>query len=217
MSFFDDNQTSDSSYHFIDGSNPDALLAELAKPKRHFDEPPHNEPPHDKPRDEVAPTPADEVEKKTEPTESELKRQAKPAAKFVVGAIDGGLSYLSALLAESGDSSLYRADKDERDQLTELWAEYLKDKGGDLPPGMMLLLMTVIVYGPKLKKAWDDRAHNRLIAEQRAKLEAREQEIADLRIEIEKQRLEFEQRAQQNAQQEAGKEVPPGEKEDAQP
>jgi hypothetical protein len=106
-----------------------------------------------------------------------------------VGALDGGLAYLSAIIAKADESDSYKASKDDREQLTDLWADYLKDKGADIPPGIMILIMTVVVYAPKLKMAWDDRKQNQIMHEQRERLIQQEMELRTLRAQVEQKTL----------------------------
>ena len=166
-------------YTFYNG-NPasvDELFAELQEPKQPFTAPQPDTPIE----------PADDTDKPT--TAADLKRAARVPAKFVVGALDGGLAYISALLAGSDESDSYKASRDEREQLTDIWAEYLKGKGADIPPSMMIIIMTIIVYAPKLKMAWDDREKNKLLREQRERLVAQEMELRELRAQVEQQKL----------------------------
>ncbi len=187
MSFFHDTPAPGApvkdDYIFHDGSAPDELFAEMQEPKQFFAAPPAPAPAAPAPDDPEKP---DEEKPKTE---AELKRAARTPAKFVVGALDGGLAYLSSVIAKSDESDSYKASKDEREQLTDLWAEYLKGKGADLPPGVMILVMTAIVYGPKVKMAWDDRKKNELVREQREKLLAQDMEIRLLRSQVEEKTL----------------------------
>lgn len=51
-----------------------------------------------------------------------------------------------------------RATESERDQLTVAWDAYLATKEVDVSPGIVLLVMTLGVYGPKLQAAKGKRS-----------------------------------------------------------
>ncbi len=189
MSLFKDNAAAPPAqavpeHEFYTGEpeSVDALFTELEESKQQFTAPVQI------PTAVVEELEASDTEEKPK-TGAEQKRAARTSAKFVVGALDGGMAHLSAMIAKADESDTYKASKDEREQLTDLWAEYLKDKGTDLPPGIMILIMTVVVYGPKVQSAFSDRKQNQVVREQRERLLQQDLEIRTLRSQVEHKKL----------------------------
>lgn len=91
---------------------------------------------------------------------AENMAKALSSAKFVVTSIDFGISEIAGMISKEKDVSKYRADDEEKNELQQVYAEYLKDKAGDIPPGLMCLIMTGTIYGPKLKTAFDQKKAN---------------------------------------------------------
>lgn len=73
---------------------------------------------------------------------------ARESAKILTTALDSSLSGIFGFIAKS-EASDFKADPDQRDDLESAFAAYIKLKGGDIPPGIALLLLVVSIYGSK--------------------------------------------------------------------
>lgn len=87
-------------------------------------------------------------------------KAAKSTAKLLGTAIDAPMSSLLAFVAKEKDASQFACTPDEKDTLTDALAEYLKVKGMDVPPGMMLFIVILTIYGGKAVDAFKTRAAN---------------------------------------------------------
>lgn len=150
-----------------DYKTPDQLIEELNQPKQDFT-PPQGE--------DAGINTAENQNDEPPIVTPESMARAKSTAAFVVKSIDLGLSGIAAVVAGEDDPKPYTADKDAIQDLQEVYAEYLKDKAGDIPPGLMCLMMTATVYGPKLKMAYDKKAANAEIAALKAQIEKLKQQ-----------------------------------------
>ena len=84
---------------------------------------------------------------------------AKASAKILTTALDSTLSGVFGFIAK-GDSTDFRADDAQRDDLETAFAEYIKLKGGDIPPGVALLILVISIYGGKGALAFQLRKAN---------------------------------------------------------
>ena len=110
---------------------------------------------------------------------------ANASGKLLATVIDTSLPAALGFLAKE-EGSGYKADEEDRAELEKALGEYMKLKGGDIPPGMMVLVLVLSIYGAKIPMAIQHRKMNveRLELEQQKKdLEARERALAErLRI-----------------------------------
>jgi len=110
---------------------------------------------------------------------------ANASGKLLATVIDTSLPAALGFLAKE-KGSVYKADEEDRAELEKALGEYMKLKGGDIPPGMMVLVLVLSIYGAKIPMAIQHRKMNveRLELEQQKKdLEARERALAErLRI-----------------------------------
>jgi len=72
----------------------------------------------------------------------------------------------------------FAADESQKEQLQEAFAAYVKLKGGDIPPGVALMLLILSIYGSKTVVALQLRKANR-------RAEQQDEEIARLRARLE--------------------------------
>lgn len=107
-----------------------------------------------------------------------LSRSLAPA---IVTAVDMGFTGLNTIIATKRQEG---ATEQEKKDLADLWAWYLKDKNLDLSPGAMLLVCTLLVYGPKTYEAVQCRMHEKELAEARRKEEAQRKRIAELEAKV---------------------------------
>lgn len=97
---------------------------------------------------------------------------AKQTSSIVVTVIDNVLPTTLAAIAK-GEASDYKATPDEREELKSALAEYLKLKGGEIPPWLMVLILVLSIYGSKLPQALQERKLN----ERQEALDRREKEL----------------------------------------
>ena len=74
---------------------------------------------------------------------------AKATGSLLATAIDTGLSTIIGTFIAKDDPSNYKADEEQKDELSEALANYVKLKGGDIPPGVALLIVILSIYLPK--------------------------------------------------------------------
>jgi hypothetical protein len=156
MDFLEDIQISNNSEHTFgkDDISLHGLISDMDAPKQLFAES------MDKPKLEPSDT-----EQDGQLSDAEKKRKAKHASKFIVGAFDSAFCTVAGLFSLDEDKDQFRADKDEKDDLIDALSEYLKDKGGDIPPGIMVLILAVVIYGGKIPQVVQLRKANLRIKE----------------------------------------------------
>ena len=164
----------------------DDLIGELATPKQDFTPKP---PPDALPKPETAGTPTgnqggepnifdptgtltSQPDEPSEPLTPEQLAAKKRSGANVAKLADAGLSMLGQMYAKADSPSDYKASAGELSDLSEAWAEYLKDKDYDIPPGAYLLFLNLMTYVPKGIKANNDRRFA-IQAEINAKIEER--------------------------------------------
>ena len=162
----------------------DELIAELNVNKQDFTPPPP--PPGAIPGEESNNQPGNEYQQPYNQFEeppivspADLAK-AKASAIFVTSAVDIGLSEILTMIAKGKDPEPYKATASEREDMINVWAEYLKDKGGDIPPGVMVLIMILVVYGPRAKSAFDAKAADEALAIKEAENDKLKKRIAEL-------------------------------------
>lgn len=84
--------------------------------------------------------------------------KARYTAKFLVGMMDAGISNGCKMIARAKSAEPYKAAPDEKSDLVEVWAEYLKVTGGDIPPGVLAFMTTFAVYSPRVGQAFIDKS-----------------------------------------------------------
>lgn len=123
-----------------------------------------------------------QVTEKTEKEDLVMKSSvANASGKLLATVIDTSLPAVCGFFAK-GNPKKYKADEEERTELEKALGEYMKLKGGDIPPGMMVLVLVLSIYGSKIPMVIQDRKMNieRLEFEQQKKdLEARERALAE--------------------------------------
>ncbi len=100
-----------------------------------------------------------------EKTDIQMKAAAaKASGRLVATVIDTALPQALAYIAKTPDSTPYKADPDSRQELEEALTEYMRLKGGDIPPGMMVLLLVLSIYLTKIPTALQQRKQNTALA-----------------------------------------------------
>ncbi len=108
---------------------------------------------------------------------------AKATGKLIASVIDNTLPLGLSLLAK-GKLEDYKASEEDRTELENALAEYFKLKGADIPPGLMIVILILMIYTTKIPQALQDRKINTL----RAELEAEKAELAKIRLELESEK-----------------------------
>lgn len=119
----------------------------------------------------------DELEPTDEPRIQVNAAPARATAKLITTVIDTTLPAGLAMIAQA-ESNEFKATPDERDELTEALTEYVRLKGGDIPPGVMVLILVSTIYGSKLPYAVQLRKQKQKeneLAERERIIEMREQ------------------------------------------
>lgn len=90
---------------------------------------------------------------------SELLKESQPAAKIITLFID--MMQAGIFAAISGDDSeKFKLSESDKKTYCEAWAEYLKDKGDILTPGVALALATAGIFIPNGIQAFKSRKEN---------------------------------------------------------
>lgn len=85
---------------------------------------------------------------------------ARASAGMLTVAIDSTLSALLGMLAQSTPDA-FKADDTQRDELQQALTQYIRLKGGDIPPGVTLAILLVSIYGGKAASAVQLRRANK--------------------------------------------------------
>lgn len=131
---------------------------------------------------------ADDTETVEKATIAMNAAPAKATGKLIASVIDNTLPLGLSLLAK-GKLEDYKASEEDRTELENALAEYFKLKGADIPPGLMIVILIVVIYTTKIPQALQDRKINTL----RAQLEAEKAELAKIRLELEEKAKEDEE------------------------
>lgn len=86
-----------------------------------------------------------------------LSKLKRPTAQIIVSLIDTLFPVILALIVKGVDKGSVKLDDDERETLTEAWAEFLKDRSFELSPGYVLIASMLTVYGAKMMVSLSDK------------------------------------------------------------
>jgi hypothetical protein len=131
------------------------------------------------------PEPSSEIDEKerSEPIRTQMTAGAANASgKLVVSVIDSVIPALQAWYAKT-EADEFKADASSRDELQAAFAEYMKLKGGDIPPAMMCLILVLVIYGSNIPKMLEMRKLNT----QKELLDKREKELTEREKKLSKQ------------------------------
>ena len=101
---------------------------------------------------------------------------ANATGSLLATALDAGISTILGTVIAKGNPSDFKADEEQKEELTLAISEYVKLKGGDIPPGVALIIVILSIYGPKTG-----------LAIQMRKFNEREEELKDKIRELENQ------------------------------
>ena len=114
-------------------------------------------------------------------TATENFKFSKNIAGIFVEFTDMAMSGVASIIAKETQEG---ASKQEKEPLTDAWANFLKDKNADISPGWILLAMVLMVYAPKL---WNARQCRKLKLEN----EQKDKEIESLKKELERRKKQY--------------------------
>lgn len=178
MSIFDKTQTAETApkqdYKFVTSDIND-FMQDFNRPKQEmpesavsFDNFPVDEP--------------DNIERGETETLKVNAQVARSTARLIVAAIDGFVPEIMRTIAKEETSDAFRADADSKSELEKAFAEYIKLKGvGDIPPGVMILVLLVVTYGSKVPMILQLRKANMQRDADRREIEALQAEILKLK------------------------------------
>lgn len=178
MSIFDKTQTAETApkqeYKFVTSDIND-FMQDFNRPKQEmpesavsFDNFPVDEP--------------DNIERDENETLKVNAQVARSTARLIVAAIDGFVPEIMRTIAKEETSEAFRADADSKSELEKAFAEYIKLKGvGDIPPGVMILVLLVVTYGSKVPMILQLRKANIQRDADRREIEALQAEILKLK------------------------------------
>lgn len=107
---------------------------------------------------------------------------SKMTSKLLCTVLDSVIPNGLSLIAGDAESvNLYKASDEQRDELEEALTAYIRLKGGDIPPGIMVIILVITIYGSKIP-----------LAIQQRKLNKEKELLKQQQQELERQRLEFE-------------------------
>jgi hypothetical protein len=118
----------------------------------------------------------------TEPLEK-LKASnsvAKASGSLLTIALDTSLSTAFGLWA-GDEPQNYKADENEREELEQAIGEYVKLKGGDIPPGFALVLIILSIYGSKGAMAFQFKKAKKQLDEKDNRIAELEQQVIEAR------------------------------------
>jgi len=125
------------------------------------------------------PEQTDEEPQENEPLEK-LKATAAVAgasASLLTIAIDSSLSTVLGLYA-GDEPENYKADPEQREELEQAIKEYVKLKGGDIPPGLALVIIILSIYGSKGAMAFTFKKMKKQMDEKENRIKELEAQLA---------------------------------------
>lgn len=111
-------------------------------------------------------------------------------ASIVVETIDVAFSEIVGTVAklDSEEKKQLKADEDIKETYKDAWANYLKDKGGELSPAMLLIILSLGIYAPKIPLALDLRKAKMQNENLSKELEDKDEEIRQLQAKLQQQK-----------------------------
>jgi hypothetical protein len=79
---------------------------------------------------------------------------ARATGKLLATVTDSAIPAILCAIAKEENVDRFKASESEREALTDAWTEYTKLKGGDIPPGIALMLTVGSIYGAKVPAAF---------------------------------------------------------------
>jgi hypothetical protein len=171
MSLLDTEETVEQLYKFTDG--------DLSEFKKEFNEPKQDmhidiDPPEDF-NEEV-----EEGLKEEEP----LTQSSRVVARGLTVAIDAPMSGLLGFF-NNGETDPFRLTKYERKSVEDALTAYLKLTGNDIPPGMMLAITLISIYGGKTLTLFQLRKERKRNDDLKNELENTKKLLQEAKIKLE--------------------------------
>lgn len=110
-----------------------------------------------------------------------LIRLNEPTAQIVTTLMDTIIPVLLVLLLKGANEDQLKLNDDEKETLTQAWAQYLKDSNVQMSPGVVLLGSIAIIYGAKITLALSETKKNKVENNELIDLK---KEIAELKKQI---------------------------------
>lgn len=118
-----------------------------------------------------------DMEEKETPTEQRVRYNLQMIpAETLVNCVDIAFTQVNSIIAKQ---KVEGATKEEKDSLIQAAANYMKEKDIDISPSSMLIVMVLVIYGPKvynaieLRKANEEKeALQKKVAEQQKMIDA---------------------------------------------
>lgn len=114
-----------------------------------------------------------------------IKANAKVAqstASLIVTTIDTLIPEIMRTVAKADKADAFKADDATRAELESAFAEYVRLKGvGDLPPGVMIIVLLLVAYGTKIPMLLQLRKANIQAERDRNEIERLQAEINELK------------------------------------
>ncbi len=132
------------------------------------------------------PTPTEEhTDSDNEPPSIKANTQvARSTASLIVTTIDTLIPEIMRTIAKEDNADAFKADDAVRSELESAFAEYVRLKGvGDLPPGVMIVVLLLVAYGTKIPMLLQLRKANIQAASDRNEIERLQAEISELKSE----------------------------------
>lgn len=99
-----------------------------------------------------------EEEEKETPTEQRTRYNLSMiSAETLVNCVDIAITQVNSMIAKQ---KVEGATPNEKDSLIQAAANYMKEKDIDISPGAMLVVMVLVIYGPKVYQAVELRKAN---------------------------------------------------------
>ncbi len=76
-------------------------------------------------------------------------KAARSGGKLIATVIDSALPAAMAYFADESPEH-FKASESEKDDLTKALTEYMRLKGGDIPPGIMVIILVCAIYGCRI-------------------------------------------------------------------
>ncbi len=172
MSVLDKIGKQEETYHFATGSDLGDFMSEMQRPKQNMGADPaeglENITPNEEP-----------IEEHTSPVGVQMQKGAAEAAgNLVFTVVDTVLPETLAFISKD-KVEVYKANEGQANDLKEALTNYMRLKGGDIPPGVGVLILILMTYVAKLPMAFERRKLNekeRELEERERLLELRERE-----------------------------------------
>jgi len=110
---------------------------------------------------------------------------ANASGKILAIAIDAALPVAIGLFLKD-DPENYKASEDEKEALTDAFAEYTKLKGGDIPPWLALMITILSIYGVKGAAGYQNKKLNAENTKLQKRIEELEAQAAEKLEEMDK-------------------------------